>query len=71
VIGFLISFGEVTVTAFLVTAQTQTLPVRIYAEATFSLENTVNAVSTLIIAATVLVLALLGRFVRLDHAWRR
>jgi putative spermidine/putrescine transport system permease protein len=71
VIGFLISFGEVTVTAFLVTAQTQTLPVRIYAEATFSLENTVNAVSTLIIAATVLVLALLGRYVRLDHAWRR
>jgi ABC-type spermidine/putrescine transport system permease subunit II len=45
--------------------------VRIYAEATFSLENTVNAVSTLIIAATVLVLALLGRYVRLDHAWRR
>jgi ABC-type spermidine/putrescine transport system permease subunit II len=71
VIGFLISFGEVTVTAFLVTAQMQTLPVRIYAEATFSLENTVNAVSTLIIAATVLCLALLGRLVRLDHAWRR
>jgi putative spermidine/putrescine transport system permease protein len=71
VIGFLISFGEVTVTAFLVTAQTQTLPVRIYAEATLSLEITVIAVSTLFIAATVLVLALLGRFVRLDHAWRR
>ena len=65
------TFGEVTVTAFRVTAQTQTLPVRIYAEATFSLENTVNAASTLIIAATVLVLALLGRYVRLDHAWQR
>lgn len=71
IIGFLISFGEVTVTAFLVTAQTQTLPVRIYAEASFSLENTINAVSTLIIVATVALLALLGRLVRLDHAWRR
>ena len=34
VIGFLLSFGEVTVTAFLTTARMQTLPVRIYAEAT-------------------------------------
>lgn len=71
IVGFLISFGEVTVTAFLVNARMQTLPVRIYAEATFSLENTVNAVSTLIIAATVGAIMLLGRFASLDQAWRR
>jgi putative spermidine/putrescine transport system permease protein len=71
VIGFLISFGEVTVTAFLTTARYQTLPVRIYAEATFSLENTVNAVSTLIILVTVALLIVINRFVRLDRVWHR
>jgi putative spermidine/putrescine transport system permease protein len=70
-LGFLISFGEVTVTAFLTTARLQTLPVRIYAEATFSLENTVNAVSTLIILMTVALLIVVNRFVRLDRAWKR
>jgi putative spermidine/putrescine transport system permease protein len=71
IIGFLISFGEVTVTAFLSTARYQTLPVRIYAEASFSLENTVNAVSTLIILVTVALLIAVNRFVRLDRVWAR
>jgi putative spermidine/putrescine transport system permease protein len=71
IIGFLISFGEVTVTAFLSTARYQTLPVRIYAEASFSLENTVNAVSTLIILVTVSLLIAVNRFVRLDRVWSR
>jgi len=48
-----------------------TLPVRIYAEATFSLEPTVHAVSTLMIAATILLLALVNRMVRLDRVWHR
>ena len=67
IIGFLISFGEVTVTAFLTTARFQTLPVRIYAEATFSLQNTVNAVSTLIILATCVLLFAVNRLVPLDR----
>ncbi|MFT8242458.1 ABC transporter permease subunit [Roseomonas sp. BN140053] len=71
ILGFLISFGEVTVTAFLTNARMQTLPVRIYAEASFSLENTVNAISTLTILLTVALLLLVNRFVRLDRAWRR
>ncbi len=71
VLGFLISFGEVTVTAFLTTARMQTLPVRIYAEASFSLENTVNAVSTLLIGATLLLLLGISRFAPLDRVWRR
>jgi putative spermidine/putrescine transport system permease protein len=71
VIGFLMSFGEVTVTAFLTTARLQTLPVRIYAEATFSLENTVNAVSTLIILLTLALLLLVNRLVPLDRVWKR
>ncbi len=71
VIGFLLSFGEVTVTAFLTTARMQTLPVRIYAEATFSLENTVNAISTIFIVLTIASLLLVNRFMPLDRVWRR
>lgn len=70
-IGFLISFGEVTVTAFLTTARTTTLPVRIYADAQFSLDNTVNAISTLLILATILALVLVNRLMRLDQVWKR
>jgi putative spermidine/putrescine transport system permease protein len=71
ILAFLISFGEVTVTSFLTTARLQTLPVRIYAEASFSLEPTVHAVSTLMIVATVALLALVNRFVKLDRVWAR
>jgi len=71
VIGFLLSFGEVTVTAFLTTARMQTLPVRIYAEANFSLENTVNAISTGIIALTMILLWAVNRLMPLDRVWRR
>jgi putative spermidine/putrescine transport system permease protein len=67
IIGFLISFGEVTVTAFLTTARFQTLPVRIYAEATFSLQNTVNAVSTLIILGTCVLLFAVNLLIPLDR----
>jgi putative spermidine/putrescine transport system permease protein len=67
IIGFLISFGEVTVTAFLTTARFQTLPVRIYAEATFSLQNTVNAVSTLIILGTCALLFVVNTLIPLDR----
>jgi putative spermidine/putrescine transport system permease protein len=71
IMSFLISLGEVTVTSFLTTARMTTLPVRIYAEATFSLEPTVHAVSTLLIAVTVLALLLLNRLIRLDRLHAR
>jgi putative spermidine/putrescine transport system permease protein len=71
IVAFLLSFGEVTVTSFLTTARLTTLPVRIYAEASFSLEPTVHAVSTLLIAATVLALLALNRLVRLDRLYAR
>ena len=57
--------------AFLVTARLQTLPVRIYAEATFSLENTVNAISTIFILLTVALLVLVNRLMPLDRVWKR
>jgi len=45
--------------------------VRIYAEASYSLEPTVFAISTLIIAMIVLALFVLGRVVRLDRVFSR
>ncbi len=71
IMSFLISFGEVTVTSFLTTARMTTLPVRIYAEASFSLEPTVHAVSTAMILATIAALLLLNRLVRLDRLYAR
>jgi len=48
-----------------------TLPVRIYAEASYSLEPTVYAISTLIIGTTIAAMLLLGRLVRLDRVFAR
>jgi putative spermidine/putrescine transport system permease protein len=71
VVGFLLSFGEVTVTSFLTTARLTTLPVRIYAESTFSLEPTAHAISAVLILFTALALVVLGRFIRLDRLYAR
>jgi putative spermidine/putrescine transport system permease protein len=71
IMSFLISFGEVTVTSFLTTARMTTLPVRIYAEASFSLEPTVHAISAILILATIAALLLLNRVVRLDRLHAR
>jgi putative spermidine/putrescine transport system permease protein len=71
VMALLLSFEEVTITSFLTTARMTTLPVRIYAEASYSLEPTVFAVSTLMITLTVLAMVLLGRLVRLDKVFVR
>ncbi|WP_313617618.1 ABC transporter permease subunit [Agrobacterium sp.] len=70
-VGFLLSFGEVTVTSFLTTARLTTLPVRIYAESTFSLEPTAHAISAVLIVFTVMALILIGRLVRLDKLYAR
>ncbi|WP_176083750.1 ABC transporter permease subunit [Martelella sp. HB161492] len=71
IVGFLLSFDEVTVTSFLTTARMTTLPVRLYAEASFELRPTAHALSTVLILLTVIMLALVGRFVRLDRLYAR
>lgn len=70
-VAFLLSFEEVTITSFLTTARLTTLPVRIYAEASYSLEPTVFAIATLLILMVALALALVGRLVRLDRLFAR
>jgi putative spermidine/putrescine transport system permease protein len=71
VIAFLVSFGEVTVTAFLTTARMQTLPVRMFADMGMVAEPTINAISTLVILGTMLLLVLVNRVVPLDNVWHR
>ncbi|WP_087003261.1 ABC transporter permease subunit [Rhizobium sullae] len=71
IVGFLLSFGEVTVTSFLTTARLTTLPVRIYAESTFSLEPTAHAISAVLILFTVIALTVVGKVVRLDRLYTR
>lgn len=71
IVATLLSFEEVTITSFLTTARTITLPVRIYAEASYSLTPTVFAISTLMIAMTASALFILGRVVRLDRVFSR
>jgi putative spermidine/putrescine transport system permease protein len=61
IMSFLMSFGEVTVTSFLTNARMTTLPVRIYAEATFVLEATVYAVSGTMMLVTLVALVLMSR----------
>jgi putative spermidine/putrescine transport system permease protein len=71
IVGFLMSFGEVTVTSFLTTARMTTLPVRIYSEATFALEPTAHAISAILIVLTIATLGIVGRLVRLDRLYSR
>jgi ABC-type spermidine/putrescine transport system permease subunit II len=71
IFAFIVSFEEVTVTAFLIGGRLMTLPVRIYSESQFALEPTISAISTLLVALSVVVLLLLSRFVRLDKFWVR
>ena len=71
IVALLLSFEEVTITSFLTTARMTTLPVRIYAEASYSLEPTVYAISTLLIVMTVAAMLVLGRLVRLDRVFSR
>lgn len=71
IFAFIVSFEEVTVTAFLIGGRLMTLPVRIYSESQFALEPTISAISTLLVLLSVAVLLVLARFVRLDKFWVR
>ena len=71
IFAFIVSFEEVTVTAFLIGGRLMTLPVRIYSESQFALEPTISAISTLLVLLSVVVLLVLARFVRLDKFWVR
>lgn len=64
--AFTISIGEFLVTFFLTSAGTTTLPIRIYSSVKVGITPEINAVSTLILAATVVL-----SFVALRLTWSK
>ncbi|KAA9158053.1 ABC transporter permease [Amycolatopsis acidicola] len=61
------SLGEVAITALVAGANTTTVPLRIFSAVQFQLDPSVAAVSTLLLAASVIVMLVLERFVRLSE----
>jgi ABC-type spermidine/putrescine transport system permease subunit I len=61
--AFLVSFDELLITLFLIGRQTQTLPLKFWADIKFQIDPLLSAASSLIIAAIVL-LILLGQWLR-------
>ena len=62
VLAFLMSFAEVTVTIFMTGPAYPTLPVRIYNYLTDQVDPTVAAISSMLIALSLALVLLLGRF---------
>lgn len=65
-LAFINSFDEVTMSIFITSPQTVTLPVRMYMLATESIDPMMAAVSALIVALTAVVMLLLDRLYGLD-----
>lgn len=66
ILAFINSFDEVTMSVFITSPQTMTLPVRMYMLATESIDPMMAAVSALIIALTAVTMLALDRFYGLD-----
>ena len=66
-LAFINSFDEVTLSIFVTSPATQTLPVRMYVYATESIDPMMAAVSALVIALTVVTMVVLDRVYGLDR----
>lgn len=66
-LGFINSFDEVTMSIFITSPQTVTLPVRMYMIATESVDPMMAAVSALIVGLTAAVMVVLDRLYGLDR----
>lgn len=68
--AFLMSFDNAVLSLFLVSVRTQTLPISIYNYVQYSLDPTIAAVSTLLMAVSVLALWLASRLVPMERIGR-
>ena len=66
-LAFINSFDEVTMSIFITSPQTVTLPVRMYMLATESIDPMMAAVSALIVGATAVAMLVLDRLYGLDR----
>lgn len=68
VFAFIISFDELVVTLFLTAPGLQTLPIRIYTYVEYSSDPTISAISTVLIAAWLIIgLPVYARFLSVHH----
>jgi putative spermidine/putrescine transport system permease protein len=65
--AFIMSFDNAVMSLFLVSARTSTLPISIYNYVQYSLDPVIAAISTGLMAVSVLVLYLASRFVPIDR----
>ncbi len=68
--AFLMSFDNAVLSLFLVSARMQTLPISVYNYVQYSLDPMIAAVSTLLMAVSVLALWLASRFVPMEKLGR-
>lgn len=68
ILGAVTSLGEVAVSALVAGANTTTVPLRIFSAVQFQLDPSMAAVSTLLMAASVVVMLLADRFARISEA---
>lgn len=66
-IAFITSFDELTMTIFVSSPSTQTLPVKMYAHIANTIDPLLASISTVLIAGTLLLMFLLERMVGLDR----
>ncbi|MCB1478053.1 MAG: ABC transporter permease [Rhodobiaceae bacterium] len=66
-LAFITSFDEVTMSIFVASPETMTLPVRMYHHIAQTIDPLIAAISTLLMGATVLLLVLLDRLYGLDR----
>src|SRR5262249_3017069 len=65
--AFIMSFDNAVLSLFLVSARSSTLPISIYNYVQYSLDPVIAAISTVLMAISVLVLTLASRFVPIDR----
>lgn len=66
-LAFIQSFDELTMTIFVATPGTTTLPVAMYNQITHTIDPLVTSVSTVLIVGTLILMVLLDRIVGLDQ----
>ena len=65
-LSFLYSFDEAVISSFLTSAKFLTLPVQIINYLEFTFDPTVAAISTILMAASLVIMILINKFVGLD-----
>ena len=68
-LSFITSFDELTMSVFVASPTTQTLPVRMYHHITQTIDPLIASISTVLIVLTFLLMLILDRFYGLDKVF--